>query len=231
FHGALHRSEPQPPASAGAGAKRSGPPSRCATPGDCASARGLAAIDAAAVAFGMPMGPLELIDEVGLDIAAHAGASLVAAYGARMRTSTLLAGLVERKELGKKSGRGIFTWSADKSGRARRGATNPALARPSSNVDASLSRAELTDRMILAMVAEAARCLDERVVASERELDLASVFGTGFAPFHGGIWSYARARGLAAIAERLRALAQSPGVAQRDGGPERFAPAPALAGG
>lgn len=188
------------------------------------------AIDAAAVAFGMPMGPLELIDEVGLDIAAHAGASLVAAYGARMQTSTLLSGLVERKELGKKTGRGIFLWSAGKSGRLQRGQANPALPRPSSRVDSSLTREELADRMVLAMVAEAARCLDERVVASERELDLASVFGTGFAPFHGGIWSYARARGLATIAERLRALAQSPGVAPRGGGSERFAPTAALGG-
>ncbi|MBM3976960.1 MAG: hypothetical protein FJ299_08220 [Planctomycetes bacterium] len=187
-----------------------------------------AAIDAAAVDFGMPMGPLELIDEVGLDIAAHAGSSLVAAYGARMRTSGLLTGLVAAKELGKKSGRGIWAWEKGKGGRARKAGLNPKLPKPSSSLDARLSRDELTDRMILAFVAEAARCLDERVVASERELDLASVFGTGFAPFEGGVWSHARRRGLAAIARRLGELAASPGVAQREGGRERYAACPAL---
>ena len=75
------------------------------------------------------------------------------------------------------------------------------------------------------MVAEAARCLEEGVVAGPAELDLATVLGTGFAPFRGGVLRYADARGLRAVAERLRELAALPDVAARPGGPERFAPA------
>ncbi len=188
------------------------------------------AVDRALRDFGMPMGPFELLDEVGLDIADHAADSLEAGYGARMAKSRSLAPLVEAKELGKKTGRGIYLY-AKKRGRLARDGRNPRFARPMGGPrhDAALFPRDHVDRCVLAMVNEAARALDEQVVASSGELDLATVFGMGFPPFRGGLWRYATALGLGAVRHRLLELTGSPGVAERPGGPERFAPAGPLA--
>jgi 3-hydroxyacyl-CoA dehydrogenase/enoyl-CoA hydratase/3-hydroxybutyryl-CoA epimerase len=193
-------------------------------------------VDRALVAFGMPMGPFELLDEVGLDIAAHAADSLEAAYGERMTKSGSLAPLVEAGELGKKTGRGIFLYETAKKGRAKRVGRNPRLARSpqvsgatggatggAEGPASALFPQDLVDRCVLAMVAEAARCLDEGVVAGPRELDLATVFGMGFAPFRGGLWRYAESRGTDEVRARLAELASAPGVGGRPGGRARFA--------
>ena len=186
-------------------------------------------VDRLAVAFGMPMGPFELLDEVGLDIAAHAALSLEEAYGERMTASRVLATLVEAGELGKKTEFGIYAWSHPKKGRRRleRGALNSrlqAMARP----EVPPSERDVLDRLMLSMVNEAARCLEEEVVASPGELDLASVFGMGFAPFRGGLVRYADERGAAEVVARLRELAAAPVIANRPGGPAKFAPAALL---
>jgi len=193
-----------------------------------------ATVDAALRAFGMPMGPFELLDEVGLDIASHAAASLEAAYGERMIGSRQLQGLVEAGELGKKTGRGIYVHAE---GKRRGGATsrplprNPRFARLGgrSAVDAALTSEAIVDRCVLAMLAEGARALEEEVVAGPRELDLATVFGMGFAPFRGGLLRYADRRGVQACAEACAALAAAPGVKERTGGPARFEPAAVFA--
>ena len=181
------------------------------------------AIDHALVAFGMPMGPCELIDEVGLDIAAHAGASLEKAYGERMRAAQVLAPLVAAGEFGKKSGKGIFAWRPGKGGKAEKDGVNARLA---SGTARKLDEGELVDRCVLAMANEAVRCLAEEVVDGPRTLDLATVFGTGFAPFRGGVLRYADARGLAQVVERLEALRSAlQGEGERLG---RYEPAPLL---
>ncbi len=184
------------------------------------------AVDEALLDFGMPMGPFELLDEVGLDIAAHAADSLQAAYGERMTKSDSLSALIEAGELGKKTGRGIYLWNPGKRDRLVKGDRNPRFSRPTGGKrpDAHLAAHEMIDRCVLAMLAEAARCLEEDVVATRGELDLATVFGMGFAPFRGGLWSYAEARGLADVRKRLEELARSPAVAERTGGAERFSP-------
>ena len=188
------------------------------------------AIERAARDFGLPMGPLELLDEVGLDIASHAAASLAAGYGARMQSSPLAARLAAAGLRGKKGGGGFFRYAQDpRSGRPRKLDWNPAadahLARRATMaIDAELVR----DRLVLALVNEAARCLEERVVASAEELDLATVFGMGFPPFLGGALRYVRARGTAEVVTRLEELAALPDVRQRDGARERFDPAPLL---
>jgi 3-hydroxyacyl-CoA dehydrogenase/enoyl-CoA hydratase/3-hydroxybutyryl-CoA epimerase len=180
------------------------------------------AIDRALVAFGMPMGPCELVDEVGLDIASHAAASLEKAYGERMRPARLLEPLVDARELGKKSGRGLFVWRARQGGRLETHGVNARLA----GARARLAADEIVDRCVLAMANEAARCLAEEVVDSPRTLDLATVFGTGFAPFHGGVLRYVDARGTQAVVARLEALQASVhGEGERAG---RFEPAPLL---
>lgn len=180
-------------------------------------------IERAALDFGLPMGPLELLDEVGIDIAAHAATSLHAAYGERMRSSPLAGELAAAGIKGKKSGAGFFTYTTDpKTGRARKGALNPALAVKAGHNAPVLADDVLRDRLALALVAEAARCLEEGVVASEAELDLATVFGMGFPPFEGGALRYVRSRGAALVVERLATLAALPDVRARDGARERF---------
>jgi 3-hydroxyacyl-CoA dehydrogenase/enoyl-CoA hydratase/3-hydroxybutyryl-CoA epimerase len=152
-----------------------------------------ALIEKAAVDFGMPMGPLELLDEVGLDIAAHAAQSLEAAYGERMKSSKLVARMLERGLKGKKGGAGFFVYANDpKTGRPKRVAFNgdvTALAGP--RAASSITQSEITDRLIGALIAEAELCLRDRVVSSPRDIDLATVFGIGFPPFRGGLMRYA----------------------------------------
>lgn len=182
-------------------------------------------IDDAIERFGMPMGPCALIDEVGLDIALHAAGSLFAAYGERMHPSDYLQPLVEAGQLGKKSGGGLYLWRKGKNGRPKNSGRNPKLG---SRNGKSLSEEAIVDRLVLVMVNEAARCIADEVVASPRELDLATVFGTGFAPFRGGVLRYADTRGLAAIVERLRELHSAPEIIEEGARRTRFEPAPNL---
>lgn len=181
-----------------------------------------ARIDELMLAFGMPMGPLRLLDEVGLDIASHAAVSLHQGYGNRMSHSQGIAALMSDTRLGKKTGCGFYDHSAH--GKRR----SPATPMPdlpnfqSGDWAVSLRDEELVDRMVLAMVNEAARCLEEQVVAGPRELDLATVFGTGFAPFRGGVLRYADARGVGKVVDRLDALAATKEVIERGAGAARF---------
>jgi 3-hydroxyacyl-CoA dehydrogenase / enoyl-CoA hydratase / 3-hydroxybutyryl-CoA epimerase len=150
-------------------------------------------IDDAAVRFGMPMGPIELADVVGLDVAAHVGEIVASELGRAAPDLTQLKTLIESKKLGRKSGEGFYVWKDGKAVKA-----------PVASGDAP---ADLTDRLILAMVNESVAVLRERVVDEADLLDAAVVFGTGFAPFRGGPIAYARGRGIDAVIARLRELA------------------------
>ena len=164
-----------------------------------------AVIDRAGVRFGMPMGPVELADVVGLDVALSVGEVLAQALG---RTGPdVLAERVRAQKLGRKSGEGFYVW--------KDGAPVRSAAR-----DADIP-ADLEDRLILPMVNEAAACLRERVVEDADLLDAGAIFGTGFAPFRGGPLTYAKARGLSEVGARLEQLATRYG--------ERFRPDPGLA--
>ncbi|MFN0243255.1 MAG: 3-hydroxyacyl-CoA dehydrogenase NAD-binding domain-containing protein [Planctomycetota bacterium] len=191
-----------------------------------------ARLESAAVAFGMPMGPLALLDEVGFDIAAHAATSLHAAYGPRMTPTDVLDALVREKRLGKKTGQGFYVHPPD-AGKQKRARARPELATDLARyVPAGAARvgalgdAELVDRMILAMVNEAARCIDEDVTKGARELDLATVFGMGFPPFRGGLLRYADTLGARELTARLEHCARAPDVVARQSGagPARFEP-------
>ncbi|HLW12205.1 MAG TPA: 3-hydroxyacyl-CoA dehydrogenase NAD-binding domain-containing protein [Casimicrobiaceae bacterium] len=129
-------------------------------------------VDEAAVAFGMPMGPIELADSVGLDICLAAG-RMLAGDGATPRT---LAGHVAAGELGRKTGKGFYAWV---NGRARKTAAVP--------VPADLAR-----RLIDPLVAEAKSALADGIVADADLVDAGAIFGAGFAPFRGGPLQYAR---------------------------------------
>lgn len=160
----------------------------------------LSDIDAAAEHFGMPMGPVELADSVGLDVALHVSKILAEAYDTPV--SAELEAMVDAGNCGRKSGQGFYKWS---DGRA----VKPA--RSSGSVPD-----DLQDRLILPMINEAVACLDEGVVATEEMLDGGVIFGTGFAPFRGGPINYARNRGLSEVRNRLEWLAERHG--------ERFRP-------
>ncbi len=177
-------------------------------------------IDAVLVDFGMPMGPLRLLDEVGFDVAKHAAVSLHAAYGARMTPCDVLDALTNDGRLGKKNGKGFYVHGQ---GRAQLDPALGALLPRSSTPARTMTDDELALRPILAMLAEAARALEEHVVAGPRELDLATVFGMGFPPFRGGLLRWADTVGIAPIAAMLKSTAAEADVRSRLGGPERFA--------
>src|SRR5437870_9703644 len=161
-------------------------------------------IDAAAETFGMPMGPIELADTVGLDICLHVAEILKASLDRPMPdVSRVLRDKVEMGHLGRKSGRGFYEW--------RRG-------EPVKEREAPKPTPEMTDRLILPMLDVCVGCLREGIVADEDTLDGAMIFATGFAPFRGGPMHYARARGVANIRAELERLAQRYG--------ERFRPDP-----
>jgi len=157
-------------------------------------------IDKAAEKFGMPMGPVELIDSVGIDVALHVSKVLGAAMNRPVPTS--LEAMVERGHLGRKSGRGFYEWIDGK--------VVKAASQPGNTPD------DLEDRLILPMVNEAVACLADGVVAGSDLLDAGVIFGTGFAPFRGGPINYARERGVDEVQKRLGELAAVHG--------ERFAP-------
>jgi len=148
--------------------------------------------------FGMPMGPLALLDEIGLDVARKVAHVLEEAFGSRIGSTALLDRLVAAGALGKKSGLGFYRY--DKSGRD---GINPSLRQLSSKNATPAAPEEIKNRLLDAMVNEAALALDERVVDRPEDVDLAMVMGTGFPPFRGGLLRYADASGIGGFVERL----------------------------
>jgi len=151
----------------------------------------LALIDETALGFGMPMGPVELADSVGLDVAWHVAEILGEAFGRTPPEE--LRRKVEAGELGRKTGKGFYRWEDGKPVRQA--------------VEAHAGTADLEDRLILPMVNEAVACFADGVVEDLELLDAGVIFGTGFAPFRGGPIQYARDRGLDATHRRLVELA------------------------
>jgi 3-hydroxyacyl-CoA dehydrogenase/enoyl-CoA hydratase/3-hydroxybutyryl-CoA epimerase/3-hydroxyacyl-CoA dehydrogenase/enoyl-CoA hydratase/3-hydroxybutyryl-CoA epimerase/enoyl-CoA isomerase len=165
------------------------------------------AIDAAATAFGMPVGPIALHDMVGLDTALYAGTVLAAAYPDRSAMPSLLKDLVKAGRLGQKSGAG-FRKFAGKSGRPVADPTvDPILEKHRTGAQAQgtpPSREELTDRLFLPMLLEATRVLEEKIVREPADADMGLILGIGFPPYRGGILRWCDAEGAANIAERLK---------------------------
>ena len=163
-------------------------------------------IDEAMLDFGMPVGPIRLLDDIGLDVALHVAHTMAAAFPDRMQVPGLLERLVEEKILGRKVQRGIYTYPS------RRPQPNPeALGMIPKN--RSLPREEIAERLSLLMVAESYRCLEEEIVSSSDELDFAMILGTGWAPFRGGPITYAEEIGIENVRKRLRHYATLSGIA------------------
>lgn len=155
--------------------------------------------------FGMPMGPLRLCDEVGLDVALHVAKDLEQRLPHPVPLNDTLERMIARGWLGKKSGRGFYLHGS-KDGRET---PNPeASATPTAPAAPAGEAARRLDRLVLLMVNEAARCLEENVVAAPEDVDFAMIFGTGWAPFRGGPLRYADRLGAAEVVRRLESLAR-----------------------
>jgi 3-hydroxyacyl-CoA dehydrogenase/enoyl-CoA hydratase/3-hydroxybutyryl-CoA epimerase len=162
-------------------------------------------IDAAAKQFGMPMGPIELADQVGLDICLAVGDMLRSKFGDLLPpTPAWLREKVNKGELGRKTGRGFYVWT---DGKPEKSSSAEATARPTQ---------EMIDRLVLPMSNVCVACLREGIVDHADVVDGAMIFGTGYAPFRGGPLNYARSRGVDNIVATLRTLAAKFG--------DRFAP-------
>ncbi len=174
------------------------------------------AVDKASMNFGMPMGPLRLVDEVGIDISRHAGQSLYEGLGERLEPSGPLVALADSGRLGKKGGLGFYRY-AD----GRQKEVDPdiyAVLAPSVPVErVTLEIREIRSRLVLAMLNEAARALEAGIVARASDVDLAMIMGTGFPPFRGGLLRFADTIHARTVLARLEDLETRHGP--------RFAPA------
>jgi len=178
-------------------------------------------IDKAALSFGLPMGPLRLLDEIGLDVAMHVQEIMLKGYGDRMRGPTFTKLLVDTGRKGQKSGSGFYKF-ADKEAAADPEIRNILKLAPAKQAS---DLRTIKERLIVSLVNEAVRCLDEGVAGAPGpeaacQIDLGTVFGMGFPPFHGGVLNYADSVGAAKLLEALQGFEKSYGA--------RFSPAPGI---
>ena len=161
------------------------------------------ALDKAATAFGMPMGPCALNDLVGLDTSLYAGQVIERAFPDRTPKTRLLAELVAAGRLGQKTGAGFYSYA-----KGGKGADDPALAAILAKVRTGTQREpsqeEMTERLFLPMLTEASRVLTEGIVREPGDVDMGLILGIGFPPFHGGILRWADSQGLANVLAKLK---------------------------
>lgn len=173
------------------------------------------AVDKAMGQFGFPVGPINLIDEVGLDIAGKSGGIMAEAFGNRMTPSTALQKVLGAGRLGRKGKSGFYAYDE----KGKRGDVDESVYQlyAGGTKRITVERSDIQRRLSLAMVNEAARCLEEGIIKSARDGDIGAVFGIGFPPFRGGPFRHMDAVGIAEVVKQLEALnAKHPG---------RFAPA------
>jgi 3-hydroxyacyl-CoA dehydrogenase/enoyl-CoA hydratase/3-hydroxybutyryl-CoA epimerase len=176
------------------------------------------AVDAALTAFGFPVGPITLLDEVGIDVGGKVGQVLAEAFGGRMTPSESLRRVVESGRTGRKGRKGFYQYGED----GKKGEVDPSVydVLPGGSERRQIDQQEIQSRCVLAMVNEAALCLDEGVLRSARDGDVGAVFGIGFPPFRGGPFRYVDAMGAARVVDDLEQL--------NERFPGRFAPATVL---
>lgn len=159
-------------------------------------------IDRAMLDFGMPLGPMALLDEVGIDVASKVAGILSAAFAGRITKSRVVDALYESGRYGKKNGKGLYLYADGK----RKGPDAEAYRLLGVASPHPADAGEVVERMVLAMINEASLIIDERIVGTAGELDLAMIMGTGFPPFRGGLLRYADSLGAKHIVGRLRDL-------------------------
>ena len=173
------------------------------------------AVDHAMVDFGFPVGPLALMDEVGIDVGAKVAKILMHAFGERMAPPAAMAAVVEDGRLGRKNKRGFYVYD----GKKRPDETIYALL-PSGTSRRTFDARDIQDRLVFAFLNEAARCLEEGILRSPRDGDVGAIFGVGFPAFRGGPFRYLDKLGARFATEVLERLAAHHG--------ERFRPAAIL---
>jgi len=159
------------------------------------------AIDKAATAFGMPMGPITLNDLVGLDTSLYAGRVINTAFAERAQTTRILDELVAAGRLGQKSGAGFYSYA-----KGSKGSDDPAFAALLERVRKGrreFSQEEITDRLFLPMLVEASRVLMESIVREPGDVDMGLLLGIGFPAFRGGILRWADTLGMKTVLEKL----------------------------
>lgn len=174
------------------------------------------AIDGAMTDWGFPVGPLLLADEVGIDVGAHISEIFLEAFGERMRGPEMMSGLIADDRKGRKNGRGFYLYEDGE----RKGVDQTVYQALGLGDRKEIDREEIQQRLSLAFLNEAARCLEEGILRSARDGDIGAVFGLGYPPFRGGpFWTIDQV-GAANVVERLRALEERFG--------NRFTPAQIL---
>jgi 3-hydroxyacyl-CoA dehydrogenase/enoyl-CoA hydratase/3-hydroxybutyryl-CoA epimerase len=169
------------------------------------------ALDRALVEFGFPVGPITLMDEVGLDIGGKVGLVMAQSFGARMVAGEGVRRVVESGRTGRKGRSGFYLYDE----KGKKGGVDPKVYEMIHSGDrraipksmgpvVGIERDEIIDRCVLAFVNEAARCLEERILRSPRDGDIGAVFGIGFPPFRGGPFRYIDAVGVEEILGRLQ---------------------------
>ncbi|MEO5590014.1 MAG: fatty acid oxidation complex subunit alpha FadJ [Gemmatimonadaceae bacterium] len=187
------------------------------------------AIDDALLDFGFPVGPITLVDEVGLDVGSKAGKIMFEAFGERFAPPSSMQAVVASGRFGRKAKKGFYLYDDEgKKGKVDEtvyallapGARETASTSTGQSARAQIAAAEIKDRTVLPMLNEAARCLAENVIRSPRDGDVGAVFGIGFPPFRGGPFRYMDTIGIAELVRRLEEF--------NDRFPGRFEPAEIL---
>jgi 3-hydroxyacyl-CoA dehydrogenase/enoyl-CoA hydratase/3-hydroxybutyryl-CoA epimerase len=173
-------------------------------------------LDRALVDYGFPVGPITLLDEVGIDVGAKVAHILHGAFGDRMKAPEALEAVVKAGRLGRKNGRGFYTYG----GKEKRVDETVYDLVPGGRARRKVDREEMQERVTLQMVNEAIRCLGEGILRSARDGDVGAVFGLGFPPFRGGPFRVADAMGPGELLERIERWRERFG--------DRFEPAPLL---
>jgi len=161
-------------------------------------------VDRTLLEFGMPMGAFILLDQVGIDIVVHAGNSMLEGFGDRMTPSPIFSTMVEAGRLGKKTGKGFYTWNS--AGKRKPDSGVNKLLAPHVHGKKIFSKDQIIHRLIYSMINEATLCLEEGVVDTNESVDAAMIFGAGFPPFTGGLLRYADGVGIKQIADTLLEL-------------------------
>jgi 3-hydroxyacyl-CoA dehydrogenase/enoyl-CoA hydratase/3-hydroxybutyryl-CoA epimerase len=184
-------------------------------------------VDRAMTAFGFPVGPFVLYDEVGLEVALHVGENVAQTFAGEVPRASVVGQLVAAGQTGRKAGAGFYLWPkpSSKIPKPLRSVIKTPPRVPNPTVYGSTPRKDfdeqtIQDRLALLFVNEAIRCLEEGVLASPTDGDLGAVLGLGFPPFLGGPFHYADSMGLSALVEKLQSLAARSGP--------RYAPASLL---
>jgi 3-hydroxyacyl-CoA dehydrogenase/enoyl-CoA hydratase/3-hydroxybutyryl-CoA epimerase len=162
------------------------------------------AVDRALMEFGFPVGPITLIDEVGLDIAGKSGAIMLEAFGNRMAPSQSLQRVVAAGRTGRKGKKGFYKYDE----KGKKGGVDPSVYEllPTAGRRAEIPADEIQRRCVLAMVNEAVRCLQDGILRSPRDGDVGAVFGIGFPPFRGGPFRYVDSLGADRLVRALEGL-------------------------